>query len=563
MKKQKARVVFLATLFLCFFVNLSCYAADENWVYKYSVPDNAVRFNDQISVSSGGYLAVGNVWDAVTGDTAQNAFISRLDQNGQALWSKNFTFSGRWTDDLRSVVETSDGGFIATGVTLLEGPDIFGNTNVVNAMLILKVDANGNLVWRKVIKNKGGSSNGGNRVKATNDGNYIIVGAAFEYFRHDTGVYSSVTTAALIVKIDTDGEVLFNRAYYGDWTNSYAWSFNDVVQDSDGSYYVTGFASGEAYSEAVGWGGVLVAKIGSNGDLVWARKLDSANDGQGIGTNDYGSRILLSGDSLYVTGITGGSFNLSSLSLSGARNWTKQYSCVRNWDTNISSTNDFIHSGDGNFFVLTGGACTAIAKVDPLGNVLWGKTTTTGPQPTSLMLDSDMGLLFSSWSSSALHGTHAYVNKYDSSGNGCDNNYDMTFTVAEMEMLNNAVPSVATSPPVSDDEIPGFNGPSLSFEQTCGTTPPTTPPDPPSMDYETDGPNISIFWQQVTGATGYKLYYAPYPYAGLNTIGHVSVGNQTSVSYNLWLGASYFIAVTAENDAGESEYSNIEHFVCP
>ena len=94
MKKQKALAIFLTSLFLCLFVSLNCYAADEPWVYKYSAPDNFVRFNDVISVSSGGYLGVGNVWDADTGDTDQNAIISRLDQNGQALWSKNFTFSG-------------------------------------------------------------------------------------------------------------------------------------------------------------------------------------------------------------------------------------------------------------------------------------------------------------------------------------------------------------------------------------------------------------------------------------------------------------------------------------
>ena len=149
MEKRKVLVLSLLSLFFCLCVSFPSFAADATWVYKYSAPDNFVRFNDVISVSSGGYLGVGNVWDTETGDTDQNAIISRLDQNGQTLWSKNFTFSGRWKDDLRSVVESSDGGFIATGVTLLESPDTYGNTAVVNAVLILKIDANGNLVCER------------------------------------------------------------------------------------------------------------------------------------------------------------------------------------------------------------------------------------------------------------------------------------------------------------------------------------------------------------------------------------------------------------------------------
>jgi len=511
MKKQTAPFFFLCSLFFYLFASLNCYAAGETWVYKYSVADKSIRFNDVISVSSGGYLAVGNVWDSSTGDTRQNAVISRLDQNGQVLWSKNFTFPGTWNDDLASVVESSDGGFIAIGSTLLEGPDVYGNTVVVNAVLILKLGANGNTVWRKVIKNKGNSVVSGSRVKATNDGNYVIVGNAIKYHLHDTGVYTPVTVAALIIKIDTDGKELFNRAYYGDWTNSYAWSFNDVVQGSDGSYYVTGFAGFETYSEAVGWGGILVARIAGNGDLVWVRKLDSASEGQGLAIDDSGGRVLLSGGALYVTGITGRTFNLSRYSLSGARSWTKQYSCERLYDTSISATNDFIHSGDGNFYILTGGACTAIAKVNPQGNVLRVNTTSARHQPTSLFLDADKGLVFSSWGGSVIEGTLAHIAKYDSNGNGCENNDDVAFTVSGMEMLNNAVPYVVASLPVSNNEISVFNGPSLGFEQYCSTTPPP-PLTKPTGIRASDGTftdRVRVTFNLVAGATVYRVFRCP------------------------------------------------------
>jgi hypothetical protein len=459
-------------LFICLALLIpalvNCNPADAStWSYKYYTPDNApVEFNDVISVSGGGQLAVGRVWDSGTSDTAYNAFIVRVDKNNQVLWSKNFTFPGRWYDDLRSVVESSDGGFIATGRALLEGTDIYGNPGLVSAVLILKVDANGNLLWSKLLNNHGNSWAAGNRIKATIDGNYVIVGEKIIYYRHDTGVYSSVAGGAVITKIDTNGQMLFNHAFYGDWTHSLNWSFNDVVQGDDGAYYAIGFAGTEAYSEGVGWGGILLAKMDSTGSLVWAKKYDTAQDGVGVGVNDFGKRILFSGNTLYVAGITY-TLNISSFSLSGVRNWTKQYSCVRNYDTGISAANDFIHSGDGNFFVTTGGGCKSITKLNPSGAVLWSKNTSIF-WPTSLTLEADKNLVLGGWVDGwSEHARAGTVSKYDSNGKSCDDKGDIIYTVADIEMLTNAVPNESVSILPGLDEISAFSGPGLTVEKIC------------------------------------------------------------------------------------------------
>ncbi len=86
-------------------------------------------------------------------------------------------------------------------------------------------------------------------------------------------------------------------------------------------------------------------------------------------------------------------------------------------------------------------------------------------------------------------------------------------------------------------------------------------PAPPIMTYDTNGLSVTISWDEVSGATGYKLIYAPYPYAGPETIGHIDVAAQTSKSFYLWEGAAYHIAVTAYDVSGESAYSNIEYFI--
>ena len=86
-------------------------------------------------------------------------------------------------------------------------------------------------------------------------------------------------------------------------------------------------------------------------------------------------------------------------------------------------------------------------------------------------------------------------------------------------------------------------------------------PTAPTLATTTTGINVSISWNVVSGATGYTLFYAPYPYIGPETIGNIDMGSKTNISADLWKGASFYVAVQAKNSAGNSGYSNIVHFV--
>lgn len=85
-------------------------------------------------------------------------------------------------------------------------------------------------------------------------------------------------------------------------------------------------------------------------------------------------------------------------------------------------------------------------------------------------------------------------------------------------------------------------------------------PAPPDMTLSTNGLRVDVTWTEVAGATGYNLLYAPYPYAGPETIVSKDMGTKTSFSANLWEGAAYYVAVQAYNEQGNSGYSNIELF---
>jgi len=77
----------------------------------------------------------------------------------------------------------------------------------------------------------------------------------------------------------------------------------------------------------------------------------------------------------------------------------------------------------------------------------------------------------------------------------------------------------------------------------------------PVLSMETDKTMVSLFWNPIRGASAYTLFYAPYPYTG--SIGSIDMGNQTSISVNLWAGAAFYVAVKARNKNVFSNYSNI------
>ncbi|MFW5443177.1 MAG: ELWxxDGT repeat protein [Methylococcaceae bacterium] len=76
-----------------------------------------------------------------------------------------------------------------------------------------------------------------------------------------------------------------------------------------------------------------------------------------------------------------------------------------------------------------------------------------------------------------------------------------------------------------------------------------------------DETKVTLTWNSVSGAEGYNLVYAPYPYAGPETISSFDLENTTSLSVDLWQGAAFYVAIEAYNSDSVSEYSNIELFI--
>jgi len=81
--------------------------------------------------------------------------------------------------------------------------------------------------------------------------------------------------------------------------------------------------------------------------------------------------------------------------------------------------------------------------------------------------------------------------------------------------------------------------------------------DAPILTVTTSDVNVTLSWTSVPSATGYTLFYAPYPNA--SPIDQIDMGTQTSLSFDA-SGLAFYVAIQSYNSSGSSGYSNIEYF---
>ena len=107
-------------------------------------------------------------------------FVTFLVTNNVFAETWERTFGGAGYDGGYSVQQTNDGGYIIAGTT-----DSFGAG--AEDVYLIKTDLNGNYVWGKTFG--GSDEDGGESVKQTSDGGYIIVGETKSFGAGDSDVY--------------------------------------------------------------------------------------------------------------------------------------------------------------------------------------------------------------------------------------------------------------------------------------------------------------------------------------------------------------------------------------
>ncbi|MFK0735535.1 MAG: DUF4114 domain-containing protein, partial [Gloeotrichia echinulata HAB0833] len=218
-----------------------------------------------------------------------DAFVTKLDTNGNVLWAQNF--GGTLSDQGWGVTVDSTGNIYGTGT--FSGTASFGSTTLTSAgdsdAFITKLDTNGNVLWAQ---NFGGTS-ADKSVGITSDGagNTYATGtflgtASFG----STTLTSAGDSDAFITKLDSTGNFLWAQKLGGTFADS---GFGITV-DRAGNTYVSGVfrdtaSFGSTSLTSAGDSDAFVAKLDANGNVVWAKKFGGSGVDEGTGIVADGS----------------------------------------------------------------------------------------------------------------------------------------------------------------------------------------------------------------------------------------------------------------------------------
>lgn len=214
--------------------------------------------------SDGGYIVTGLT--ASYGAGGNDVLLAKYDSTGALSW--DVTWGGTNNDVGRSVIQTSDGGYAVTGFTLSAGA---GGAD----MILLKFDSSGGLSWSTTW---GGTvADRGHSVYQTPDGGYVITG--------ETSSFGAGGVDAILVKYDSAGALQWDRTWGGAGTDN----GRRVVPTSDGGYAVGGFTD----SFGAGLNDLFLAKFDSTGALAWSKTWGGPSE-------DYGYSLAQTSDNGFI-----------------------------------------------------------------------------------------------------------------------------------------------------------------------------------------------------------------------------------------------------------------------
>ncbi|MDQ6876145.1 MAG: hypothetical protein M3082_00285 [Candidatus Dormibacteraeota bacterium] len=208
------------------------------WARVYEAGQASSGFNSIRQTADGGYIAAGS-----TTNVHQNtgALVIKLDGLGGVQWRRQLGPSGSTQAYLDAVIQTSDGGFVATGdyhVPSASAP----RTNV----LVVRLDRLGNLLWQRGL---GGVDSTGSpnavaqsmSIVQTSDGGFAAAGTWTNSF-----LPGQCCAGALLVKLDSTGRIQWQRAYSGG-VYCYSNGFSETCTTIDGVVYSVHQTAGGGY----------------------------------------------------------------------------------------------------------------------------------------------------------------------------------------------------------------------------------------------------------------------------------------------------------------------------
>jgi hypothetical protein len=289
--------------------------------------------------------------------------ISTLSLRAQG-WER--IYGGGGSDPINSIDRTKDGGYVLAGS--------YGSDH----LYLLKVDADGNQQWTKILASTGGAIQG-NSVVATQDGGYAVAGYIINGGQRDFYLF----------KADASGNELWSKSY-GISQVGYDEEASSITELPDHSLVMTGYQNTPADPK----GNLILLKTDAVGKQIFFKSVGAAQTSKEIGHSicqASNGDLIVAGEVLKsLTAPEKKDVYIVRFNSLGDTLWTKQYDHSQGFDDAGYS----IVRGPAGTYIIGGYTFDLpsalqlglLMKIDETGSVVWERQIPKAAQITGVAI---------------------------------------------------------------------------------------------------------------------------------------------------------------------------------
>ena len=489
-----------------------------------------------IQTTNGGFIITGFTNSFGAGN--YDFYIVKFNSSGTLQWSR--TVGGTGDDQTQSIIKTTDAGYAVAGYTRPLGSDY-------SDFYIVKFDSGGSLQWNKTINRA--NYDYAFSIIQTSDGGFTLAGVSAT-----GGVFSS---DMFIAKLNSAGTYQWSKTYGGSGDEPAL----SMIQTADGGFVFAGYSN--SYSP---FHVFYILKIDSTGTLQWCRLIGETGTGSVvysiIQTTDGG--FALAGG-FTPTGTGNYDMYIVKLSSGGSLQWTRTVG-----GTGDDNANSIIQTTDAGFAVAgytnsfgTGNYDMYIVKLNSSGTLQWSRTVggTGYDNANSIIQTTDAGFVIAGYTNSFGTGNYdMYIVKLDAGGNTCGNSTSPSSLSGISGTLSSQTPAVITqNPTVTTPTYTTGTGGILTT--ICSPLPPPAPNLVSPLNgsyYQTS--TVRFTWYKSLYAATYRLQVALDSQFTNLVVNDSTIADSTLLVINLTVNKYYWWRVNAKNSIGTSPYSAVWRF---
>ncbi|WP_190300430.1 T9SS type A sorting domain-containing protein [Rufibacter hautae] len=229
--------------------------------------------------SDGGFLLGGSSASGIGGDQRQASrgltdyWVVRISANGTKQWDKRF--GGSAADELHSLVQTPDGGFLLGGQSMsgMSG-DKAEASRGLSDFWVVRISGTGAQLWDRRF---GGAAEDRLRtVTLTSDGGFLLGGSSLSGAGGDKSEVSRGGQDLWVVRINSAGAKLWNRRFGGSSDEE----LTSVLETPEGNLLLGGSSAsgvgGDRRQASQGSTDYWVVQVSGTGDKQWDKRFGGA-----------------------------------------------------------------------------------------------------------------------------------------------------------------------------------------------------------------------------------------------------------------------------------------------